>query len=1292
MPKYVYDKEHYNLEIHATSESDYPSDSDVLDILKQLDAVQTVSYFLNKVLQKVMTAENGKLFLLRREADGKVKMPKLSLFGKIPVEPIAIDEAVRSSGSVAVSGELTVLDSLSTREDKMLIIVGIYDGSGGIHAKYFAKSQDEGNEILSALKVGRYVTAYGKIVYDTYERDNAMMLSKINVIPNPNIREDRAKRRRVELHLHTNISEQDGLGTVKDHMELARRWGCPAVAITDNVSTQGFIDAHEFGKANNFKVVYGMDAYVVDDIHPFIQGMDPEYPLSGRYVVFDIETTGLSARNDQIIEIGAVKVEGSSVVDTFSSFVRYDRPLSEFTKTLTNITDEMLADAPGIDEVFDRFIAFVGDLPLVAHNADFDMSFINRLCMEKGIALIPSIDTIKLARHFLEIKRYGLETLVRHLKIPFSNHHRAVADADVTASAFMYFTKLFAEKGLFTVGDLNRYVREHFDAKKARPSKVLILLRSEAGRVELYRLLSKANVEQTAVVPHILLSDLLAKREFFLLGSGGEGGELFEAAMMMKGDEELRRIARMFDFIELMPAANFYVKGVEDREDYFRSEDQVRELFARLYRIALETGRIPVATGDVHFLHPEDMLARDIMLFNRTRRAYIYKGMKYFRTTEEMLREFSYLGEDAERVVIDNSIYIASQTEPIQPVPSGTFTPSIEGADEELTAICYENARRLYGDELPEIVEKRLSKELKAIIVNGFASLYLISNKMVKKSLEDGYSVGSRGSVGSSLAAFLGGISDVNPLPAHYHCESCRCSEFVETPLVGTDLPMKSCIHCGKVLQRNGFDIPFEAFLGFDGDKEPDIDLNFASVYQSTAQKYCEVLFGEGYTFKAGTISTYADKTAIGNVLKYAEEKGYQWHKAVVKHYSNKIEGAKRTAGQHPAGVLVLPKNYDINYFTPVVLVKIEGGNDYAVATHYDYNMLHGTLLKLDVLGHESPTALRMLHDYTGVDFTSIRLDDPETISIFSSSKALKMNGSDPDQVGAIGIPEFGTPFVLGMLRTIRPGNVTDLVRISGLSHGTMVWRGNAEEDVVSGRVPFNEVIATREDIMNKLVAKGCDAKTAFKIMEKVRKGKGVDDNDLAQLKKVDMPDWYVESCQKISYLFPKAHAAAYVMQSIRIAYFKVHYPLAFYAMFFSLNVADFDIATVRKGVAFMKEVIAEAEKPDAPAKDKDKAYVLKLALEMYNRGFEMMDVSLTESNATEFKIVGDRLLPPLQAVKGVAENAAKQIVDAREREGEFLSIEDFRKKSGINRSAVEKLEAAGVFEGLSKTNQLSFF
>ncbi len=1290
MAKFVYDKKKYALNIHAISESEVNA-KEIQQILSDLSEIQIINYYVDKNLVRVYTLDGGELMLLKRNAAAP-QLPAADVFKKIIKTEIPISQVRRSSdSSVVICGEVTYIDKIKTkRDDKYLVVLGIADFDDGISAKSFFENEETADIVTRNILVGSYVKVMGRLTYDNFENDYVLMFNKINLANTSEGRMDGAKRKRVELHLHTNMSEQDGMCPLKEYAERALKWGFPAIAVTDNSSVQGFDQAFSLGKDLRYKFIYGMDAYVVDDVRPFLGGISDEYPFNGDFVVFDIETTGFSARNDRIIEFVAVKVSGGAVVDRFSSFVFLGKPLSKETVELTNITDEMLAGAPDIDKVFDDFMKFSDGSVFVAHNSDFDMSFVNKLCAEKGVPLRPAIDTIQLARQFLPIKKYGLETLVRHLKIPFSDHHRAVADAEVTAKAFIHFLGIFKELGLTTVGQLNRYVRENIAIEKFRPEKMLILLRGPEGRSPLYKLLSSANINYGG---NMRLSELLEQREHFLLGSGAEDGALYDAALMNKSDSEIKSLMGYYDFVELMPAANFYVPDHGVGTDYFNSENQVRELFLRLHMLASELGIRTVATGDVFFAEPSEMIARDIMLHSRTRRSFVNRGLKYLRTTEEMLQEFSYLGSDAEKVVIDNSIYFASLTSPIQPVPSGTYSPTLEGAEEELKRICYSNARKIYGDQLPQIVEARLSRELHAIIENGYGSLYLISNKMVKKSNEDGYLVGSRGSVGSSLAAFLGGISDVNPLPPHYHCEKCRVSEFSDdTSIVGFDLPMKTCILCGETLKRNGCDIPFEAFLGFKGDKEPDIDLNFASVYQSTAQKYCEELFGKGHTFKAGTVGTYAEKTAIGNVKKYLEDNGKNWPRALIMKHSKRIQGVKRATGQHPAGVLVLPKEYDINYFSPIFLAKIEGGAEYAQATHFDYGMLKGTLLKLDVLGHESPTALRMLGDYTGVDVMDIRLDDPATISIFKSADALNIRGSEPDDVGALGIPEFGTHFVLGMLKTTRPNNVTDLVRISGLSHGTMVWKDNAEDDVRSGRVPFGEVIATREDIMNKLIAKGCDAQTAFQIMEKVRKGKGVDDKDLAELKKVQMPDWYIESCQKISYLFPKAHAAAYVMQSIRIAYFKVHYPLAFYATFFSLNVSDFDFEVVRKGEQALERLIPELDKIDSSAKDRASAQVYKVVVEMFKRGYEFVNVDLMESDSTKFRIVDGKLQPPLQAIRGVAESAANSIVAAREEYGGFLSVEDFQSKTGINKTALEGLSSTGAFDGLSMTNQLSFF
>lgn len=1290
MPKFVYDKKKYALNIYAASEAEVGK-KEIQQILSDLSEIQIINYYVGKSLTKVYTLEEGELMLLRKN-DSAGSLPPADVFKKIIKADIPISK-VRGSGenSVVVCGELTYIDKIKTkRDDKYLVILGIADDNDGITAKGFFENEAAADVVVNNIALGAYIKIMGRLTYDNYDNDYSISLSKINLCDIPNQRSDGANRKRVELHLHTNMSEQDGMCSLREYTEKALKWGFPALAVTDNSSVQGFDQAYSLGKEFRYKYIYGVDAYVVDDVRPFLAGFADDYSFDGDFVVFDIETTGFSSRNDRIIEVGAVKVRAGAVVERFSSFVSIDEPLPPEIVELTHITDDMLAGAPSIDSVFEDFMKFADGAPFVAHNSDFDMSFINKLCLERGVRIFPAIDTIQLARQFLPIKKYGLETVVKHLKIPFSDHHRAVADADVTAGVFIHFLGMLKELGITNVGELNRYMRENMLIEKFRPEKLLLLLRGPEGRSPLYTLLSNANIHYGG---SMRMSEILKYREHLIIGSGGEDGALYDAVLMNKSDDIVKGLMSCCDFVELMPAANFYVKDSGVGTDYFNSEDQVREMFLRLHDLASQQGIRTVATGDVFFAEPGEMLARDIMLHSRTRRSFVNRGLKYLRTTEEMIAEFSYLGDDAEKVVVDNSLYFASLTNPIRPVPAGTFSPTLEGAEDELKRICYSNARKLYGEQLPEIVEARLSRELRAIIENGYGSLYLISNKMVKKSNEDGYLVGSRGSVGSSLAAFLGGISDVNPLPPHYYCEKCHVSEFFSNiSIVGCDLPLKSCIHCGETMKRNGFDIPFEAFLGFKGDKEPDIDLNFASVYQSTAQKYCEELFGKGHTFKAGTVGTYAEKTAIGNVKKYLEDNALSWPRALIMKHSRRIQGVKRATGQHPAGVLVLPKEYDINHFSPIFLAKIEGGADYAQATHFDYNMLKGTLLKLDVLGHESPTALRMLGDYTGVDVMDIRLDDPETISIFNSSDALNIRGAHPDDVGAIAIPEFGTHFVLGMLKTTRPKNVTDLVRISGLSHGTMVWKDNAEDDVKSGRVPFGEVIATREDIMNKLIAKGCDAQTAFQIMEKVRKGKGVDEKDLSELRKVNMPDWYIESCQKISYLFPKAHAAAYVMQSIRIAYFKVHYPLAFYATFFSLNVADFDFEIIKKGEEALERMLPELEKIDSSAKDKANAQVYRVAIEMFKRGYEFTDIDLMESDSTKFRIVDGRIQPPLQAIRGVAENAANSIVAAREEYGSFLSVEDFQSKTGINKTAVEGMSATGVFKGLSQTNQLSFF
>lgn len=1285
---FQYDKKNSTLNIYLDAYEELKL-GDVKELVKIVPGLEFVNAhtFDGKahVLYCSWSNEGGSL-TVNQVFPKPVFTPDAKVFKPVNSRNITPIANVETDKRHTIVGTVSMVDVRPLRTEKVLIKIGLCDETGGIFAKYFAENASEAKH-FGAIKIGSRVKLTGSVSFDTFDNEICMMISNINVLPQSDKRQDLASRKRVELHCHTNMSEQDGLADVKSLVARALEWGHPALAITDHASVQAYIDAYAQAKEHGFKVISGMEAYVVDDMSSFCGAVEESRALSGEFVVFDIETTGFSARSDEIIEIGAVKVKGFEVVEHFSEFVNPGVPIPAEITELTGIDDSMVRDAEGIESVFAKFCDFVGDSPLVAHNADFDLSFVNIRCERFGKPYFTSIDTIELARQLLDIKRFGLSTVARHLKVSLENHHRAVDDANATCTIFLHFLRMLTEKGLSTIGEVNAYYAENAKFERMRASHLVLLMRNADSRIPLYELISDSNLKHFDGVPKILLSELMAVRHHFLIGSSDDQGMLYDSVLMCKPQDVIDYHASYLDFIELFPVDNF---AYQFRKGFLKTAEQVQDINRAMVALADKLRKVPVATSNAHFLDPEDELVRNIVLEGRLTRSYENEAPLYYRTTDEMLREFSYLGDRAEEIVVDNSLLLASMTELVKPVPDETFPPTIPGADDDLRNICYQNAHALYGDQLPELVETRISTELNSIIKNGYASLYMISNIMVKKSLDDGYSVGSRGSVGSSLAAFLGGISDVNPLPPHYHCGSCKHTEFIKTPLVGADLEPKNCPVCGSELHRSGFDIPFEAFLGFKGEKEPDIDLNFAGVYQSTAQKYCEVLFGEGHTFKAGTIGTYADKTAYANVKKYEEARGLKWHPAYIQYLSNKINGVKKSSGQHPAGILVLPKGMNINQITPVTMANSDEGG--VVTTHFDYHMISGRLLKLDVLGHESPTVLKLLHDFTGKDFLEIALDDAETLSIFSGVEALKLKKDIGLKVGTLGVPEFGTPFVLGMLEETKPKTVTDLVRISGLSHGTNVWLNNAREQVVSGEVPFNEVIATREDIMNKLIAKGADASVAFQIMEKVRKGKGVNSDDLAVLKKVDMPQWYIDSCMKISYLFPKAHAAAYVMQSIRIAHYKVHYPLAFYATYFTMKVADFDALTICAGEKAVAESLQAIENSDSKtSKDGSRAIVLRIAQEMYSRGIEMLPVDLMESDATNFRIVDGKLLPPLQAIQGIARAAALQVQAARE-EGDFKSVEDFKKRTGINKTSVEALESIGAFEGLSKTNQMSFF
>lgn len=1205
---------------------------------------------------------------------------------KIKVNPVRLEEVQMGKLTSCVL-YLSDLNTWQLKSGKVIARLMLTDKIGGLSGKVFLKNSKDMEIFVNRMEIGSRYLIYGRLDFDKYENSNIFNINSINSYDIDDVRRDKADRKRVELHFHSNMSEQDGLSPVSSIIDRAIRWGHEAVAITDHGSVQAFSDMYEYSKDKPIKIIYGMEGYLVDDIRPF--GYQPDdLKLDDEYIVFDIETTGLSARNDKLIEIGAVKVRGCEIIDSFQTFVDPEMELSDFTTELTSITTDMVVGAPKAEQAIMEFMDFCGEGFLVAHNSDFDMSFLNKHLDDFGSPRRMALDTIRLARQLLPIKRFGLDKVSRYFGINLIGHHRADQDAAATAQIFIILVNMIKELGITTMGEAREHFRKNYNSQTVFPTHITLLLKGQKHLMDFYKMISRSYLEDYGGVPKIRKSYLLDISEGILAGSSNDYGELFNSILMFKTEEEQLEIARSLNFIELICSANF-AKLYNDGT--LSGSDQLREINIRLLEIADELGIPAVATSDAHFIDPDEELARNMIIHGKLRRGMEYESPCYYRTTDEMLEEFRYLGDRVEEIVIDNSLKISKMTNQIIPVPQDKFPTKLEGADEDLKRICFEKARSLYGQALPPSFEARLARELQSIIGNGYAPMYMISNLMVKKSIEDGYSVGSRGSVGSSVAAFLGGVSDVNPLPAHYFCPNCQNTEIVDTPLVGVDLPPEKCPICGSDYSRDGYDIPFEAFLGFKGDKEPDIDLNFASVYQYKAQKYCEKLFGQGHTFKAGTIGTYASKTAYANVMKYDEDHGIERHPAAISWYKNMILGVKKSSGQHPAGILVLPKGYDINFFTPVQYAKndAEAG---IITTHFDYNMLSGRLLKLDVLGHEGPTMLRMLQDFTGLDHRNISINDSDTLSIFSNSKKLGIESS-PQTPGTLGIPEFGTPFVMGMLSEVKPKTVSDLVRISGLSHGTDVWLNNARDLVMRGDVAFNEVIATREDIMNMLIAKGSDPQTAFWIMENVRKGKGLKPEELDELNRVSMPEWYINSCLKIKYLFPKAHAAAYVMQSLKIAYFKVHYPIAFYATYFSINIADFDAEGILAGKDETHKKIKQLESlPKLSAKDSNKLDFLKIAREMFERGIEINNVDLKHSHASKFKIVDNKILPPIQAIPDVGENAARQIYEASKKYDNFLSIEDFKEKTGANKSAIESMKQIGLFGNLSETNQLSFF
>ena len=1206
---------------------------------------------------------------------------------------MSIDKLDDRCKTVLIEGRIFGAEERETRYGKIIYNFFITDETSAILAKINLNDLNK-EAVLSNCSDGDYVMLKGDVIRNTYTNDIEIYVTGMKK-SNKKPKMDNSPKKRVELHLHTQMSAMDSVLSVKDAINTAKKWGHKAVAITDHGVVQAFPDAMNAAK-NDIKVLYGCELYVVDDSQDIVVNPN-DRDFKQRFVVFDIETTGFSPVNDNITEIGAVLIENESVVDEFSTFVDPEMDISYTIQELTGITNETVKGAPKQEEALRSFMEFCKDAVLVAHNADFDTGFISEKCSQYGIAYKhEKIDTLILSRVLLDhLKRFSLDKICKELKINLTGHHRAVNDADATAKVFLHFIEMMKERGVEVLSDINK-VYGKVDYKKLRPTHAIVFAKNQKGLKTLYKIISDGHINHFYKTPRTLRSILEANKEDLIIGSACSSGELFNAVMRNKPKEEIDRIIKLYDYIEIMPLGNndYMIKNgeVKDRDELIYINKKLIDL-GREYKIPV------VATGDVHMLNPHEYIYRDILKYSQGFSKLESNSNLYFRTTEEMLDEFSYLDkETAYEIVVTNTNKIADMIEDIIPIPKETYPPIIEGSEEELRRMCFEKAERIYGNPLPEVVESRLNKELNSIIGNGYAVMYIIAHKLVAKSLSEGYLVGSRGSVGSSFAATMSDITEVNPLPAHYICPNPECKHSIFFKIgewgSGIDLPDRNCDKCGTQMIKDGHDIPFEVFLGFEGDKEPDIDLNFSGEYQSEIHKYTEELFGEGYTYRAGTIGTVKDKTAFGYVKKFSEENELYYSNAVMRWLSDGCTGVKKTSGQHPGGVMVIPDYKDVYDFTPIQY-PANDINAGVQTTHFDYHSISGRILKLDILGHDGPTILKMLEDFTGIDVTKIPLDDKETMSLFLNTSALNVTEEEiGSKVGSLAIPEFGTKFTRQMLVDTQPTTFAELVRIAGLSHGTDVWLNNAQDLVRNNIVGLKEVISTRDDIMNYLIFSNLKPKMAFTIMESVRKGKGLKPEFEEAMIENNVPSWYIDSCKKIKYMFPKAHAVAYVMTSFRIAYCKVHYPEAFYATYFTTKVEDFDIELVTSGIENVKKRMEEIEKmgSKASAKEKNQYTILEVVVEMYARKIEFLKVDIYKSDASKFLITEDKkILPPMISLQGMGQNAAESIIEAR-KNGEFISKEDLLKRTKLSKTVVDKLSQHGSLNDMSEKDQISFF
>ncbi|MFX3618496.1 MAG: PolC-type DNA polymerase III [Sporolactobacillus sp.] len=1245
-----------------------------------------------KVLQAVTEREQAK----QQEGAAEQISGPFKIGYAIQDDPVAIETIQDEERRMTIQGYVFDVESRELRSGRTLLLFKITDYTDSLMIKMFSRDKDDAQRFASMQK-GIWVKVRGGVQNDSFARDLVMIANDVEEIQ-PHRKRDQAPdgEKRVELHAHTVMSQMDAVVTASALVKRAKEWGHPAIAITDHGVAQSYPEAYAAGQKSGVKIIYGVEANLIDDGVPIAYNLQHRELAEATYVVFDVETTGLSAVYDTIIELAAVKMKDGEVLEKFDKFANPHHPLPQKIIELTSITDEMLADAPDANEVVDEFRAFAGDAILVAHNATFDMGFLNTAYKKLGYAdaVNPWMDTLELGRFlYPEFRNHRLDTLCKAFNIELTHHHRAIYDTEATGYLAWKMIKDAAEKEMFYHDQLNNNLGKG-NLDRIRPSHMILLVKNQIGLKNLYKLISLSHVKYFFRVPRIPRSLLTKYREGLIVGSGCDKGELFET-MMQKSAEAAEKVAAFYDYIEIQPPAN-YAHLVE--KGIVRDELALKDVMQKLAHLGEKLNKPVVATGDVHYLDEHDKIYRRILIGSQAGNPLNRQVQPdvHFRTTDEMLEAMRFLGEDkAKEVVVTNPQAIANSIDEVMPVKDKLYTPTIDGAEEEVKEKTYSRAHFLYGDKLPELAEKRLDKELKSIIGNGFSVIYLIAHKLVKKSLSDGYLVGSRGSVGSSLVATMLEITEVNPLPPHYLCPECHHVEFFTDGSVacGFDLPDKACPDCGTMMKKEGHDIPFETFLGFRGDKVPDIDLNFSGDYQPVAHNYTKVLFGEDKVYRAGTIGTIADKTAYGYVKGYEEDTGSHLRGAERDRLASGCTGAKRTTGQHPGGIVVVPRDMDIYDFTPVQYPADDKTAEWQT-THFDFHSIHDNILKLDILGHDDPTVIRMLQDLSGIDPKTIPVDDQEVMKIFSSTESL---GIKPEQirckVGTLGIPEFGTRFVRQMLEDTKPTSFAELVQISGLSHGTDVWLGNAQTLIDDGTCVLKDVISCRDDIMIDLMHKGLEPSHAFKIMESVRKGKGLNDAWIEEMKNNNVPSWYMDSCLKIKYMFPKAHATAYVLMAFRISYFKVHYPVLFYATYFTVRADDFDVDVMRKGSAAIREKLEEIERKgnDALPKEKSLLTVLEVALEMCERGFSFQSVDLYRSDATRFLVEDGSLLPPFNAIPGVGTNAAKAIAKARD-DGEFLSKEDLQRRAKISKTILEYLDGQGCLEGMPDANQLSLF